>query len=110
MAQRLVPSNIATVLTKPLSDFQHLHVRILQHRLQTRVEPWRKPEHETMLSEVWKAAKLESHGAEGRSRHGWAALGLGLDQREDGEGAMFDDVGELGLECLVRIPEAPTSR
>jgi hypothetical protein len=54
-----------------------------------------------MLDEIWKAAKLETHGAEGRSRMGWSALGLGLDGQESGEGDMFDGVGVQGLECLV---------
>jgi hypothetical protein len=73
-----------------------------------------------MLADIWSAGRLSSdqreeserlsdtHGNE-RSWEGWKKMGLHVDGEEGqgdapslGEIDLFRDVGELGLECLVR--------
>lgn len=84
-------------------NFQARWTSILHRKRLANVRPSRNPTHQKMLSEIWMLAGL---GRGMRDMQGWGRLGLGGDgsQEENGEGGMFRDVGELGLECLVSIP------
>lgn len=56
-----------------------------------------------MLADIWALGGL---GRGARHLRGWQTLGLAEEGHEgdaEGEGGLFRDVGELGLECLVSI-------
>lgn len=96
-------------------NFQSRWTAILHRKRLTPVRPTRSPNHEKMLSEIWvsaglgrqdlRASKEEVSATSGRrDLAGWSKLGLGIEEGGmgiEGDGGLFRDVGELGLECLV---------
>ncbi|WVQ73600.1 hypothetical protein IAR50_003179 [Cryptococcus sp. DSM 104548] len=125
---RLIPSSSNPILSPHLLNFQSRLAVILQHKRLRSVRPQERPQQEKMLREIWEAGRLgeivQGEGDEeveqlreggvglglgeegerveldrGRRMEGWVAMG-GEVFGELGEGGMFRDVGELGLECL----------
>jgi engulfment/cell motility protein 1 len=100
--------------------FQARYTAILQYHRNKLVRPEQYKAQECMLADIWHVGRLgnlealrsdngmerPSGGGE-RNLEGWSRLGLGLDGEETGKEShseleLFRDVGELGLECLVR--------
>jgi hypothetical protein len=82
-------------------NFQSRWTSILHRKRLTPVRAHRDPNHQKMLADIWALGGL---GRGARHLRGWQTLGLaeeGHDGDAEGEGGLFRDVGELGLECLV---------
>ena len=123
--QRLIPTSSNNIVEPQILNFQARYAAVLQHRRHRPVRPALYPEQEKMLSDIWRVARLgevDKAGQEvmadvndddfGSDRNwaGWKRIGLWVDDEvEDGEARMpflevelFRDVGDLGLDCLVR--------
>lgn len=96
---RLIPTSTNNIISPHILNFQSCLCVILQYKRLRSVRPGQYKEHEKMLKEIWEAGKL---GEIDRGMKGWWMIGLGEEGQDRmlGEGAMFTDVGELGLECL----------
>jgi hypothetical protein len=85
-------------LTSCILDFQANFVRIAYRKKATVVDPDEAPEHESALESIWIDSKLEEEVDSDGQVLKWRKLGF---ESEDIIHE-FEDVGLLGLECLVR--------
>lgn len=85
-------------LTSSILDFQANVVRVTYRKKSTLVEPEVEPLHESVLDYIWNSSKIQ----EGRDGDGqvlkWRQLGFASENLV----YEFQEVGELGLDCLVR--------
>ena len=87
-------------LTSSILDFQANLARCVLRKKMTPVEPYDVPEHHTIMKHIWQASRVdETSDGVGDVLH-WRKLGF------DSEDVTheFENVGVLGLECLVRCP------
>jgi engulfment/cell motility protein 1 len=118
-----MPTCVNNMVEPQILNFQARYVGILHYRLRKPVRPDLYPEQERMLTDVWHVGRLGSTANPGssdgdmenfgsrsgeRNLEGWRRLGLGAERdageyngQAFGEAELFEDVGELGLECLV---------
>lgn len=97
-------------LTSSILDFQANIVRVTYRKKSTLVEPEVELVHKTALNDIWKSSKVQ----EERDRDGhvlkWRKLGFSSENLV----SEFQEVGELGLDCLVStvilINNPPTNR
>lgn len=116
--QRLMPTCANNIVEPQILNFQSRYAAILNMKRLYPVRPTQHPEHEKMLAEIWRAGRLSDTLVEmervghqdeitDRAQEGWRRLGFNVaDQEEGGAGpllatVLFQDTGELGLECLV---------
>lgn len=83
-------------LTSCILDFQANLVRVFYRKKTTPVFPDEVPEHQAILTYIWSSSKLEEVDDDGQPIK-WRQLGF---ESEDIVHE-FEDVGLLGLECLV---------
>jgi engulfment/cell motility protein 1 len=90
-------------LTSSILDFQANIVRVTYRKKSTLVEPEVEPLHESALEYIWNCSKVE----EGRDNDGevlkWRKLGFSSENLVH----EFQEVGELGLDCLVSTVISP---
>jgi engulfment/cell motility protein 1 len=84
-------------LTSSILDFQANIVRVTYRKKSTLVEPEVEPLHESALEYIWSSSKVQ----EGRDADGkvlkWRKLGFS----DENLVSEFQEVGELGLDCMV---------
>jgi engulfment/cell motility protein 1 len=84
-------------LTSSILDFQANIVRVTYRKKSTLVEPEVEPLHESALEYIWNCSKVQ----DGRDKDGevlkWRKLGFSSENLVH----EFQEVGELGLDCLV---------
>jgi engulfment/cell motility protein 1 len=120
--KRLIPTSANNILKPHILSFQSRYAAILNHRRLRAVRPDQHAEQNRMIEEIWQQGRLaevergmelvqtEPH-ATARSPEGWRRIGLHVeDGGDEGDGLsmyleteLFKDVGDLGLECLVRL-------
>jgi len=86
-------------LTSSILDFQANIVRVTYRKKSTLVEPEVELVHETALNDIWKSSRVqEERDGDGQVLK-WRKLGFSSENLV----SEFQEVGELGLDCLVRI-------
>ncbi|KAG6331407.1 hypothetical protein ID866_7685 [Astraeus odoratus] len=96
---RLMSSHVVDDLTSCVLDFQANIVRVTYRKKTTLVEPEVEPSHDAALRYIWENSKIPlEFDTEGQPNK-WRKLGFG------NEGIMeeFQEVGVLGLDCLVHF-------
>ncbi|KAG1770736.1 ELMO/CED-12 family-domain-containing protein [Suillus occidentalis] len=93
---RLMSSHNIDDLTSSILDFQANIVRVTYRKKSTLVEPEVEPLHESALEYIWNCSKVQV----GRDNDGevlkWRKLGFSSENLVH----EFQEVGELGLDCL----------
>lgn len=91
-------SHIIEDLTSSILDFQANIVRVTYTKKTTLVEPHVESAHARALEEIWAASKLEVEETADGQEIKWRKIGFQSENLMD----EFEDVGVLGLDCLVR--------
>ena len=84
-------------LTSSILDFQANIVRVTYRKKSTLVEPEVEPIHESALEYIWNCSKVQESRGGGGAVLKWRKLGFSSEKLV----FEFQEVGELGLDCLV---------
>lgn len=112
-----MPTCTNNIVQPQILSFQARYATVLHYRKMQAVRPTRQTDQEIMLKGIWNIGKLgegvldlerrasgESEQGDRRGWLGWKRLGwVGEEVVNISETGLFNDVGELGLECLVRL-------
>ncbi len=85
-------------LTSCILDFQANMLRVTYRKKSAHVDLDSHPSHEAYLNYIWSHSKLTEEEDENGQQLKWRKLGFDSEDIE----MEFNDVGVLGLECLVR--------
>lgn len=86
-------------LTSCILDFQANYVRVTYRRKTTLIDPENEPSHAADLRYIWESSKLQEERDYTSQPLKWRKLGFDSEDIEE----EFNDVGLLGLDCLVDI-------
>lgn len=95
--QRLMSSHTIEDLTSCILDFQANWIRVVHRKKMTMPDPDTESSHAAMFKAVWHGSKLEEDVGTNGETAKWRKLGFASEDVV----AAFQDVGLLGLECLV---------
>lgn len=86
-------------LTSCILDFQANFIRVTYRKKTTLVDVEAEPAHAAALKAIWASSKLTEILDENGQVLKWRLLGFDSENVEQ----EFNEVGALGLECLVRL-------
>lgn len=85
-------------LTSCILDFQANIIRVTYRKKTTPVDPETEPSHAAALKAIWESSKLQEEVDERGGILKWRKLGFDTEDIFQ----EFNEVGVLGLDCLVR--------
>lgn len=96
---RLMSSHVVEDLTSCVLDFQAHIVRVIYRQKTTLVEPDVEPAHDSAVQYIWGCSKVGGGMDAAGKAMKWRKLGF----RDENIMEEFQDVGVLGLDCLVHF-------
>ncbi|KAG6381651.1 ELMO/CED-12 family-domain-containing protein [Boletus reticuloceps] len=95
----LMSSPVTDELISCVLDFQANMIRVTYRKKTTLVEPHTEPIHDSLLQYIWDSSKLHWEADEDGQQIKWRKLGFSSENIIE----EFQEVGLLGLECLVNF-------